>query len=198
MDPYRVLGVSQNAAQEEIRAAYLSLVKKYHPDRYENHPMKDLAGERLKEINQAYELLAKKPIDPSERVAKDGANRGSSGADSTARQAYSGPHQAAFARARIFINQSNLGAARAVLEAIPTHNAEWSYLSGIILLRQGQHEMARLCIARAHELEPNNIEYRNAYLSLKNTANPYTKSRFGTAKSKGIRRFFSRFRKRRR
>ena len=59
MNPYKVLGVSENATQEEIRAAYLALVKKYHPDKYTDNPLKELAGEKLKEINQAYELLTK-------------------------------------------------------------------------------------------------------------------------------------------
>ena len=60
MNPYKVLGVSENATQDEIRKAYLDLVKKYHPDRYADGPMKDMANEKLKEINQAYELLTKK------------------------------------------------------------------------------------------------------------------------------------------
>ena len=60
MNPYKVLGVSENASQEEIRKAYLALVKKYHPDRYADGPMKDMANEKLKEINQAYEMLTKK------------------------------------------------------------------------------------------------------------------------------------------
>ena len=60
MNPYKVLGVSENATQEEIRKAYLALVKKYHPDRYADGPMKDMANEKLKEINQAYEMLTKK------------------------------------------------------------------------------------------------------------------------------------------
>ena len=60
MNPYKVLGVSENASQEEIRTAYLELVKKYHPDKYTDNPLKELAGEKLKEINQAYEMLTKK------------------------------------------------------------------------------------------------------------------------------------------
>ena len=60
MNPYKVLGVSETATQEEIRAAYLNLVKKYHPDRYADGPLKEMAGEKLKEINRAYELIGKR------------------------------------------------------------------------------------------------------------------------------------------
>ena len=72
MNPYKVLGVSENASQEEIRAAYLELVKKYHPDKYTDNPLKELAGEKLKEINQAYEMLTKK------QTASSGGSYGSS------------------------------------------------------------------------------------------------------------------------
>ena len=58
MNPYKVLGVSETATQEEIRAAYLALVKKYHPDRYADGPLKEMAGEKLKEINRAYEPVS--------------------------------------------------------------------------------------------------------------------------------------------
>ena len=51
-NPYKVLGVNENATQEEIRAAYLQLVKKYHPDRYTDPDLKAVANEKLVEINQ--------------------------------------------------------------------------------------------------------------------------------------------------
>ena len=54
-NPYKVLGVNEGATNEEIRAAYLSLVKKYHPDKYTDPDMKQLANEKLKEINEAYD-----------------------------------------------------------------------------------------------------------------------------------------------
>ena len=60
-NPYKVLGVNEGATNEEIRAAYLSLVKKYHPDKYTDPDMKQLANEKLKEIHEAYDQLTKNP-----------------------------------------------------------------------------------------------------------------------------------------
>ena len=74
MNPYKVLGVSENASQEEIRKAYLTLVKKYHPDRYTDEAMKELANEKLKEVNQAYEMLVKKKDDPRSQSYQTSGN----------------------------------------------------------------------------------------------------------------------------
>ena len=108
MNPYKVLGVSETATQEEIRAAYLALVKKYHPDRYADGPLKEMAGEKLKEINRAYELIGKHGGE------RGGAERTASyGPERTARSApYAGPNAAAFARVRSLISHNSLGAAR--------------------------------------------------------------------------------------
>ena len=57
MNPYEVLGVREGASEAEIKAAYKKLVKKYHPDRYANNPLADLAEEKMQEINQAYDML---------------------------------------------------------------------------------------------------------------------------------------------
>ena len=60
MNPYEVLGVSRDADEETIKKAYKELVKKYHPDRYINSPMADMASEKMKEINMAYDMLTGK------------------------------------------------------------------------------------------------------------------------------------------
>ena len=39
MNPYEVLGIKENATDEEIKAAYKELVKKYHPDKYIDNPL---------------------------------------------------------------------------------------------------------------------------------------------------------------
>ena len=132
MNPFRVLGVSESATQEEIRAAYLALVKKYHPDRYADGPLKEMAEEKLKEVNRAYELIGKRQGTAESAGASYGCERnpGNTG--------YRGPNAAGFARVRSLISHNNLGAAAAILDSIRMHNAEWNYLYGIIYLRQGK------------------------------------------------------------
>ena len=58
-NPYEILGVSENASDEEIKKAYRKLAKQYHPDNYTDNPLKDLADEKMKEVNEAYDTIQK-------------------------------------------------------------------------------------------------------------------------------------------
>jgi len=58
-NPYEVLGVRPGASEEEIKAAYRALAKKYHPDKYANSDLADLANEKMQEINEAYDAIIK-------------------------------------------------------------------------------------------------------------------------------------------
>ena len=54
MNPYEILNVSENSSDEEIKKAYRSLAKKYHPDMNSDDPS---AEEKFKEINEAYDKI---------------------------------------------------------------------------------------------------------------------------------------------
>lgn len=156
MDPYRILGVSPNATQEQIHAAYRKLVKQYHPDRFPEGSQKELATEKLKQINEAYDMLCGKGGSAS---ASGNAQRQSSVAD--------------LARVRSLLQVNNLTAAAQILDAMSIRNAEWHYLYGIIYLRRGWYDNARRSFQAAVNMDPGNAEYYRAYSSINQAGQPY-------------------------
>ena len=79
-DPYSVLGVKPDASDEEIKRAYRELARKYHPDNYQNNPLADLAEEKMKEINEAYDTI--------NRMRSGGGNSGGHQGQSAYRGSY--------------------------------------------------------------------------------------------------------------
>ena len=72
-DPYKVLGIDRTATDEEVKKAYRELARKYHPDNYVNTPLADLAEEKMKEINEAYETIRKWRKEAAAQPAPGGA-----------------------------------------------------------------------------------------------------------------------------
>ena len=58
-NPYEVLGVAPSASDDEVKKAYRELSRKYHPDSYANNPLSDLAEEKFKEVQEAYDQIMK-------------------------------------------------------------------------------------------------------------------------------------------
>ena len=58
-DPYAVLGISPQATDAEVKAAYHEMARKYHPDNYTDNPLSDLAQEKMQEINEAYDTIVR-------------------------------------------------------------------------------------------------------------------------------------------
>jgi molecular chaperone DnaJ len=175
MDPYKVLGVNPSATDAEIKTAYRSLAKKYHPDRYRGHDLEDLAGERLKEINEAYEMIQKERQGGGYRANTDGSSSYSGSYGGTS---YSGG-SAQFADVRRAIQAGDLTRADAMLDAMTNRNAEWHYLKGTVLLRKGWYDGARQHFATACSMDPTNSEYANAYQTLNRSASGYGQTYYG-------------------
>ncbi len=84
-DFYKILGVSDKASQDEIKSAYRTLAKKYHPD---VKPGDSTAADRFKGIGEAYAVLSdpvkRKQYDQMRRIPNLGFGRGRSGARGSA------------------------------------------------------------------------------------------------------------------
>ena len=164
-DPYKVLGVSRDATDEEIKKAYRELARKYHPDNYVNNPLADLVQEKMKEINEAYDEIQRSRS--SSRSSSSGYYDTSSTSDGT--------YDGAFKDIRTLINLGNFTEAGIKLDSIPKNarNAEWNFLKGCLLMQRGYFYDATRLFETACYLDPNNEEYRNALNEIKNRANTY-------------------------
>ncbi|MBR0596374.1 J domain-containing protein [Sinanaerobacter chloroacetimidivorans] len=167
-NPYEVLGVKEGASQEEIKAAYREQVKKYHPDKYHDNPLYELAEEKLQEINEAYEYLMKNNGHSGyENYSKSSSNRGYS----------SGSPE--FEEIRKMIDRGNVPGAEAMLHRVRTRNAEWFFLNGMISLRKGWYDDAMTNVQTAISMDPNNGEYRTALNSIMSAGNGYRTAAYG-------------------
>lgn len=162
-DPYQVLGVPSTATDEEVKKAYRNLAKKYHPDNYHDDPLADLAQEKMKEINEAYEEIQnqrKRGASGNGYGAYGGSYGGSYGGYGAG--GYGGSYDPAIQRIRLAIRQGNLNLAEELLNAMTDHDAEWSFLKGAICYRRGWLDEARRYYQNAVNMDPDNQEYQRA------------------------------------
>lgn len=161
-DPYKVLGVTPDSTDDEINTAYRKLVKQYHPDRYIGNPLSELAAEKIKEINAAYDAIM------NER--KNGSSQNSYRANSSSSNS-SGDFNAN--EIRMLINSGRLVEAEMRLNAARIRNAEWHFLMGMIYKKKGWYDMAYQHLNRAASMEPSNAEYRGARDSMDYSGTAY-------------------------
>ena len=175
-DPYEVLGVPSSATDEEVKKAYRNLARKYHPDNYHDSPLADVAQEKMKEINEAYEEV--------QSMRKNGG-AGQSSYGGYGRNPYGqNPYGAyggdpAFARVRMSIAQGELNLAEELLNAMSDYNAEWNFLKGAICYRRGWMDEAKRYYETAVQMNPNNPEYRRALDILEGQGTTYRPNGYG-------------------
>ena len=187
-DPYQVLGVPSTATDDEVKKAYRDLARKYHPDNYHDNPLADLAQERMKEINEAYESIqrqrkaARNGGGYSGTTGYGGAGYGGYGTG------YSSPYGAGatrLQRVRMAISQGNLNLAEELLNAQTDHDAEWNFLKGVICTRRGWLDEARRYFQTAVQMDPDDPEYQQALDMAEGRQSTYRPAGYGSVTTGG-------------
>ena len=151
-NPYEVLGVTPNASNDEIKKAYRQLSKKYHPDSYVDNPLADLAEEKFKEVQAAYDEIMK------QRQGGGGYSYYGGGQQSYGNNSQDTPE---LQTVRSYINARRFHEALTMLANMSNRNATWYYYSAISNMGIGNNLVAVEHAKQAAAMEPGNMEYVN-------------------------------------
>lgn len=185
-DPYKVLGVSPDASDEEIKKAYRELTKKYHPDL---NPGDEHAAQMMNDVNTAYDMIKSGAVQTQaaggtqyqQYQYADPFNPNAwgnwyGGWQNTQQQQ---TERNEFMAARNYIRNGMYREALTALASVPAadRNARWYFLVGVANMYQGNRIAAMDAAKRAVEMDPDNAEYRQLYQQLQTGGDFYNNYR---------------------
>ncbi len=185
-DPYKVLGLSQNATDEEVTAAYRKLAKKYHPD---VNPGDKSAEERMKEINAAYDSIKSGAWKREQTQSQYGSSY--SQYDPWGFGYGYGYQQAEqndpFRSVEVYVNAGHYREALTVLKNFSTRTAKWFYYSAIANAGLNNNVEALSHARQAVSMEPHNQQYLSLLRTLESGGADYWQRRvnYSTPRSVG-------------
>ena len=172
MDPYKVLGVSYNASEDEIKKAYRSLSRKYHPDANVGKPNQKEYEEKFKEVQQAYNMIMDQKQGKGQAQQAGGEDfwgfggqgfggRGFGGQGFGGQQQSETRDSQYLRSAANYIQNGYYREGLNVLEQVQDRNGQWYYYSAIANYKTGNNAIALDHARTACALEPNNFYYAN-------------------------------------
>ena len=164
MDPYKVLGVSYNASDDEIKKAYRSLSRKYHPDANVGNPNQKEYEEKFKEVQQAYNMIMDQrqgKSQPQQGFGDDfwGFGGQGFGGQSTGRQQSETKDEQYLRSAANYIQNGYYREGLNVLEQVQDRRGHWYYYSALANYRVGNNAIALDHARTACAFEPDNYYY---------------------------------------
>lgn len=182
-NPYQVLGVSQDASEEEIKKAYRNLSRRYHPDANVNNPNKAQAEEKFKEIQQAYQQIMKERTEGfqgnyhSSQGSRGYGDFGDFGGYGQSDGYEEDNHLRA---AGNYVRNGYYREARTVLDGmeVRTRSARWYYYSALAHAGMNNQVSAMEHAKKAAAMEPNNMDYRQLVYTFENGGDWYRQRQY--------------------
>lgn len=149
-DNYELLGIAEDATDEEITARYNELYAKYKEDRWLDGEAGNQAARMLTKLEVAYkEIMA----DRKER------SQNTEGKDS-------------YTEISELLKQDKISEAQALLDNFNERNAEWHYLQAVVYYKKNWTNESKKQLEIAIQMDPDNVKYRSAYGKM-NAKNEY-------------------------
>lgn len=198
-NPYDILGVARDASEEDIKKAYRTLSRRYHPDANINNPNKAQAEEKFKQIQEAYQQIMKERTDGFEGSSSYGygtsAGNGGYGdfrgfggfggfgsfggfggfGDSTSTGYEEDGHLRA---AGNYIRNGYYKEARTVLDGMEEKSARWFYYSALAHAGLSNNVAAMEHAKRAAAMDPGNTDYRSLVYRFENGGMQYQQRQY--------------------
>jgi molecular chaperone DnaJ len=148
-DPYKILGITQNATDDEVKKAYRNMCRKYHPDK---NPGNEAAEEMFKIVQESYEAIMDQRKNGGTYTGSYGGYAGTGTQTGSSESTY-------YQAAANYINNRHFSEAMKVLMQIRERNAQWYYLSALANAGLGNNYVAQEQARTAAAMEPGNMYY---------------------------------------